>query len=90
VLQELLSGVLADAEYNRLKNLMKGFPLILATREHHLEAARITNTCRQAGISVSTVDCLIAAMAIAKKAQLLTGDADFGRIASCCDLHLVK
>lgn len=90
VLQELLSGVRTETEYERLCDLMDGFPLMLATREHHLEAARIANTCRQAGISVSTVDCLIAAMAITTKSQLLTGDEDFERMASCCDLHLLK
>jgi len=89
VLQELLSGVRTRTEYERLRDLMEGFPLMLAAREHHLEAARIANTCRQAGISVSTVDCLIAAMAIAAKSKLLTGDEDFERIASCCDLHLL-
>jgi predicted nucleic acid-binding protein len=78
-----------DTEYERLRDLMEGFPLMLATREHHLEAARVANTCRQAGISVSTVDCLIAAMAITAKSQLLTGDKDFERMASCCDLHLL-
>jgi predicted nucleic acid-binding protein len=90
VLQELLSGVRTETEYERLKNLMEGFPLMLATRENHWEAARIANTCRKAGISVSTVDCLIAAMAIATKSQLLTDDGDFLRIASRCDLHLLK
>jgi predicted nucleic acid-binding protein len=90
VLQELLSGVRTTGEFERLLDLMEGFPLLPAAREHHLEAARISNTCRRAGVSVSAVDCLIAAMAIMAKSQLLTGDEDFERIASCCDLHLLK
>jgi predicted nucleic acid-binding protein len=90
VLQELLSGVSVETEFERLKNLMEGFPVVPATSEHHLEAARIANTCRRAGISVSTVDCLIAAMAIATKSQLLTDDRDFVQIASRFDLHLGK
>lgn len=90
VLQELLSGVRTEAEFERLRDLIEGLPLILATGEHHLCAARIANACRQAGIVVSTVDCLIAAMAIETKSQLLTGDRDFEQISSCCALRLFK
>jgi predicted nucleic acid-binding protein len=90
VLQELLSGVRSETEFERLQDLMEGFPLILATREHHVGAARLANICRQAGITLTTVDCLIAAMAIKTKSQLLTGDEDFERIASFCALQLFK
>jgi predicted nucleic acid-binding protein len=90
VLQELLSGVRTEAEFERLQDLMDGFPLMLDTREHHMDAARIANRCRDAGIAVSTVDCLIAAMAIRSKSQLLTADQDFERMASCCPLQLFE
>ena len=90
VLQELLSGVRTAVESERLENLMSGFPLILAAREHHLGAARIANACRRAGISASTVDCLIAAMAVKTKSHLLTGDEDFERMAPYCALQLLK
>jgi hypothetical protein len=90
VLQELLSGVRTADEFERLEDLMEGFPLILAAREHHVAAARIANACRQAGITASTVDCLIAAMAIKTKSQLLTSDEDFERMAPYCGLQLLK
>jgi predicted nucleic acid-binding protein len=90
VLQELRSGVRIETEFKRLQNLMAGFPLILATREDHLEAAKIANQCRQAGVAVSTVDCLIAAVAIKAESRLLTNDRDFSRIASHCPLQLVR
>jgi predicted nucleic acid-binding protein len=90
VLQELLSGVRTDIEFERLRNLMDGFPLILATREHHLDAARIANLCRQTGVAVSTIDCLIAAQAIKAESRLLTTDQDFARIASHCPLQLLR
>jgi predicted nucleic acid-binding protein len=90
VLQELLSGVRRANEFDPLQGLMEGFPQILATQENHIGAAKISNTCRQAGITVSTVDCLIAAMAIATKSQLLTGDEDFESMVPHCDLRLLK
>lgn len=90
VLQELLSGVRTYAEFERLQDLMEGFPLIPAMREHHVGAAMVANICRQAGITVSTVGCLIAAMTIETKSQLLTSDEDLKRMASCCALQLFK
>ena len=90
VMQELLSGVRTANEFGRLEDLMEGFPLILAAREHHVAAARIANACRQAGITASTVDCLIAAMAIETKSHLLTSDEDFERMAPHCGLQLLK
>jgi len=90
VLQELLSGVRTESEFERLQDLMEGFPLVLATREHHVGAARIANACRQAGITVSNVDCLIAAIAIERKSQLLTSDEDFERMVPHCGLRLLK
>jgi predicted nucleic acid-binding protein len=88
-LQELLSGIRVEAEFERLRDLMEGFPLILAARSHHVDAARIVNKCRQMGITASAIDCLIAALAIETKSQLLTSDQDFARIASCCALQLL-
>jgi predicted nucleic acid-binding protein len=88
VLQELLSGVKTSVEFEYLQGLMDGFPLLLATREHHITAAKISNACRQAGIAASTLDCLIAAMTIAAKSQLLTADEDFRRMVAHCGLRL--
>ena len=87
VLQELLSGVKTSEEFERLQGLMDGFPLLLATREHHTAAAKISNACRQVGIAASTIDCLIAAMTIAAKSQLLTADEDFKRMVPHCGLR---
>jgi len=88
VFQELLSGVRTTDEFERLRNLLEGFPLILATCEHHVAAAKISNACRQAGVAASTMDCLIAGMAVSTKSKLLTGDEDFVHMAQHCNLRL--
>jgi predicted nucleic acid-binding protein len=87
-LQELLSGVKTSEEFEWLLGLMDGFPLLLAAREHHIAAAKISNACRQAGIAASTIDCLIAAMTIAAKSQLLTADKEFKRMVPHSGLRL--
>jgi len=88
VLQELLAGVRTEEQFVRLRTLLEPFPLILAERHHHVRAARIANTCRRSGISTSTIDCLIAAIATEHDAPLFTLDRDFARIAPHCSLKL--
>jgi predicted nucleic acid-binding protein len=90
VLQELLSGIREKAQFERLEEILSGFPLILATKGTHIEAARIANACRSKGIATYTVDSLIAAMAIEHNAQLFTSDRDFVRMADHCALRLFE
>ena len=89
VSQELLSGVRTPEEWKRLQEVMEGFPVFLADQEDHFTAARVANTCRQRGVASSTVDCLIAAQAIRRRANLFTLDQDFQRIATCSELQIL-
>lgn len=88
VVQELLSGVRTPAEVERLEEALAGFPVVLADHDDHLRAARIANQCRAAGITASSIDCLIAALALGRQAELFTTDGDFADIAACCELRL--
>ncbi len=90
VLQEILSGLRDQAQFERLLIYLDSFPLILASRRTHIEAARIANACRRKGITTSTVDCLIAASAIEHDARLLTTDQDFTAMARHIDLKLFR
>lgn len=90
VLQEVLSGVRAEDDFARLLDILGGFPIAAASKAHHVAAAKISNACRQSGISASAVDCLIAAMAVETKAKLLTVDEDFSHMARHGDLHLYE
>lgn len=89
VSQELLSGVRTPEEWKRLQEVMEGFPVFLADQEDHFTAAKVANTCRRRGIASSTVDCLIAAQAIRRRANLFTLDQDFQRIATCSELQIL-
>jgi predicted nucleic acid-binding protein len=88
VVQELLSGVRTERQFRTLRNALTGFPVLLATESHHFHAAEIFNSCRRHGIGCSTVDALIAALAVENGGMLFTADADFERIASCSELAL--
>jgi len=53
------------------------------------EAARLYFVCRRKGVTVrSTIDCLIAAIAIEHKALLLHDDRDFDAIARYTKLRI--
>lgn len=88
VLQELLSGVRTDLEFQRFELLLAPFPAIFATREHHVLAAQVFNSCRSKGISTTATDSLIAATTILSAGQLLTYDNDFTHIAKCTSLRV--
>jgi predicted nucleic acid-binding protein len=90
VLQELLSGLREQSQMARLQTKMSGFPPVLATRADHLEAARLLNDCRRAGVACTTIDALVATLAIRRKASLFTADRDFTYIAEHTPLRLLE
>ncbi|OQY52534.1 MAG: hypothetical protein DRR08_24910 [Candidatus Parabeggiatoa sp. nov. 2] len=89
VVQEFLSGLREESQFNKLQKSIEGFPIVLATQQHHIEAAKIANACRSKGIATSATDCLIAAMTIEQNAQLFTMDQDFVYMARHCPLRLL-
>ena len=90
VLQELLSGVRTDEQFDRLLAVADGFPVLTAGRDDHVLAARVSNACRLGGVSATTIDCLIAAQTIVSRGKLLTLDRDFARMAPHCGLELFE
>jgi len=88
VLQEILSGVRTDIQFARLQRLLEAFSILTAERQDHVLAAQISNACRRKGLSMSAVDCLIAALATSREAFLFTLDEDFSRMAPNCGLKL--
>jgi predicted nucleic acid-binding protein len=90
VLQEILSGIRAQAQFDKLQRTLESFPVVIATEIHHIVAARIANACRRKGIAASAVDCLISALATSNRDILFTLDEDFVKMARVCDLRLLS
>ena len=81
--QEVLQGARDEDEWRVLHENLSAQRLAAPVDPAalHWEAARIFFDCRRRGITVrSSVDCLIAAQAIAAQATLLHDDEDFERI----------
>jgi predicted nucleic acid-binding protein len=84
ILQELLQGVPSEDEFDRLYSYLRTQRFFGPTKglESHSEAARIYFRCRRKGITVrSTIDCLIAQVAIENDLLLLHNDRDYPQIS---------
>lgn len=86
VLQELLDGVRAPKDFDRLLRVLDPFPLLPLEREAYVAAAELRQSCRVKGIQAGAIDCLIAAACIQHGFPLLTADRDFQHIAKHSDL----
>lgn len=85
IYQEVLQGADSDASFERLSKYL-GTQIFYEPKdplETSTEAARLYYRCRRAGITIrSTIDCLIARIAIEHELLLVHDDRDFHFIAS--------
>ncbi|MGD0298939.1 MAG: PIN domain-containing protein [Bryobacteraceae bacterium] len=86
--QELLSGIREPAQYDRLRDFLRAFPdQPLGTADYE-QAAQCSNQCRSRGVAGSAADFLICAVALARKWQILTTDADFKTYAKAMPIAM--
>lgn len=88
VLQELLQGFHGPKDQARIIERLQVLPLLSPTREMHIHAAKLRNTCRRRGVQLGTVDALIAQLCIEHDLALLTTDKDFAHAARWVPLRL--
>jgi len=85
IYQELLQGAKGENDYNQLQTYLgsQRFYHPLDEIKSYADAARIYVDCRRHGITIrSTIDCLIAEVAIEHGLILLHDDRDFTQMAS--------
>ncbi len=85
IYQELLQGADSEASYRRLDEYLSTqiFYHPCDPVASHAEAARLYFRCRRAGVTLrSTVDCLIAQVAIEHELLIVHHDRDFDLLAS--------
>ena len=89
VILEVMAGARRGLEDRVLRLLSEHDYEPVAARVDWLDAAAMYRACRRQGVTVrSTVDCLIAAVAIRRDIPVLHLDRDFGAIATCTALQL--
>ena len=79
VRQELLSGIAIHTKFQALANSLRAFPDDPVAIAEWERAAQIHNACRSRGIAGSAIDFLLCAIAVERKLEVFTEDADFGR-----------
>jgi len=77
IVLELLRGFPPAEVRQRLRERLERIPWLEPSRADYVAAAGLSNTCRPAGVQLGTVDAVIAQLAIAHHATLLTADRDF-------------
>lgn len=88
VLQEILQAFRSEVMASQVAEHLEPFPMLPIEPDTCLAAASLYRRCREKGLGASTIDCHIAASAMANDCQLLTTDRDFERLARICPLEL--
>lgn len=91
IIQEILQGIRNDLAFKRIKEDLLAFPLLaenVPPSELAIEAAQLYRFARAKGKTIrSSMDCLIAAIAIRHQVTLLHCDRDYDLIAEISPLR---
>ena len=85
---EVCQGVRSEAEFHKVWEAFLGFNTLEVTDRIWGLSAWNYFKCRKKGISLSTIDCLIATVATEYRVQLWSIDRVFGRIQALLGLDL--
>jgi len=77
--QEVLSGIKANAQFEKLKSALEAFQDETITTTDYEEAARLFNLCRGRGVECGVVDILLCAIASREHWGILTNDTGIKR-----------
>jgi hypothetical protein len=86
---EVLAGARDEHHLSQLRGLLGRARMIATTPADHDQAAALYRVCRRRGETVrKLIDCLIAAVAIRARADLLHVDTDFGVLGRHTSLRI--
>jgi predicted nucleic acid-binding protein len=88
VRQELLSGIKATEQYEKLRLHLRSFPDEVVDTSDYEEAAKAGNRCRAKGVVVSIVDILLCAVANKRLWTIFTTDPDFSNYTKVLPLRI--
>jgi predicted nucleic acid-binding protein len=88
VRQELLSGIKATEQYEKLRLHLRSFPDEVVDSSDYEEAGKAGNRCRVKGVVVSIVDILLCAVANKRLWAIFTTDPDFSNYAKVLPLRI--
>lgn len=89
--EPIVFEVLRHADRNEIRLLTQLFaqvPVLATPDDLWTSAAQLGRACRKKGFTVSSLDLLIAAIAVNHDAELITFDDDFKKIAEASSLRV--
>jgi predicted nucleic acid-binding protein len=86
--QELLSGIREAAQFEQVREYMRGFLDMEITVDDYETAATFYNRCREKGIQGSHTDFLMCAVAVRHDCSIFTTDGDFSHYAKILPITL--
>ena len=89
IIAEILQGIRNEKTFEAVKDHLNAFQIIELEREDYIESAKLRNLCLNKGITIQTIDAIIATASIKNGIPLLTSDKDFSNIASITSLQLL-
>ena len=88
---EVLQGITGDKEFNAVKSTLNNYLDAPMAPKSYLMAADIYRKARKAGYTIrKSIDCIIAAVAIDNKLELLHNDKDFDSIEKITTLKVYR
>jgi predicted nucleic acid-binding protein len=88
VRQELLSGIRTEAQFEKLRGILRSFDDEPVDTSDYEAAAVASNKCRSKGVAVSVADMLICAIALSRGWSIFTTDPDFRNYARILGMNL--
>ena len=86
--QEVLSGIHDTRDFERLRERLVAFDDVSADTTDHEQAASCFNTYRAKGVTPTSFDVLICALAVRHGLAIFTTDADFSHYAKILPIRL--
>ncbi len=90
IAQEVLQGLKDEEDFQWVKTRLLMLPWLEITQQSYLAAARLSREVRYGGVTLASVDALIAAVVTQYDAVLWTLDKDFVRAARVLPLRLYR
>lgn len=91
IFQEILTGIKAKKEREKVKSELDHFVLVNPSLDTHIQAAEIFDGCKKKGFTIrSIIDCLIASLAIEYDLALLENDKDYSFISEVYPLKTFR
>jgi predicted nucleic acid-binding protein len=90
IVQELLSCIKDRKLFDQIRDVITDVGYVEPVVEDYVAAASMSAMLQAKGITATTIDLLIAAVAIRRSMPVLTSDKDFRRIAEHSGLKVIE